>query len=121
MPEGRQMNKKQSAITGAVSGILNGFFGSGGGIAAVPLLEKYGEDIKKAHAESLAIMLPLSAASAAVYFINGGNFMGDRLWIIPAGLAGAAVGGLCMKKISSNFLEKLFAVLLTAAGIRILI
>lgn len=115
------MNKKQSVITGAVSGILNGFFGSGGGIAAVPLLEKFGEDVKRAHAESLAIMLPLSAASAAVYFINGGNFMGGRLWIIPAGLAGAAVGGLCMKKIPSGILEKIFAVLLTAAGIRMLI
>lgn len=114
------MNKKNSAVTGAVSGMLNGFFGSGGGIAAVPLLKKYGENTKNAHAESLAVMLPLSVASAAVYFFGGGSFGGDRLWIIPAGLIGAVCGGFCMKKISAKCLEKIFAVLLAAAGIRIL-
>ncbi len=56
------MTKKCSALIGAAAGFLNGLFGSGGGIAAVPLLEKNGVEKKKAHAESVALIMVLSAA-----------------------------------------------------------
>ena len=46
-------------ILGAVTGICNGLFGSGGGIAAVPMLQKGGVDVKKSHATSLALTLSL--------------------------------------------------------------
>ncbi len=114
------MKKKISALIGAAAGALNGFFGSGGGIAAVPLLKKYGEEPKTAHAESLAIMLPLSAVSAAVYFINGGGFEGRLLWTILPGLGGAVLGGVLLKKIPVKVLERIFAVILTAAGLRLI-
>ena len=43
------------ALLGLVTGIANGFFGSGGGIVAAPMLKKPGPEPKKAHACSLAI------------------------------------------------------------------
>lgn len=51
-------------ILGTVTGLCNGLFGSGGGIAAVPMLQKGGVDVKKSHATSLALTLPLSVVSA---------------------------------------------------------
>ncbi|MGN0692286.1 MAG: sulfite exporter TauE/SafE family protein [Oscillospiraceae bacterium] len=115
------MTKKTSALIGAASGLLNGLFGSGGGVIAVPMLEKSGEEPKKAHAESLAVILPLSVASAAVYLLRNGDILNaEDMWIIPAGLAGAALGSLFMKKIPVGILKKIFGVLLIISGARIL-
>ena len=47
-------------VYGALIGLLNGFFGSGGGILAVTLLQKQGLPSRQAHATSIAIILPLS-------------------------------------------------------------
>ena len=57
----------RAAVTGAACGLLNGLFGAGGGMAAVPLLKAGGLPQKKAHATSLAVILPLAAVSAAFY------------------------------------------------------
>lgn len=61
----------RAVLAGAAGGAANGFFGSGGGLLSVPALESGGLETKKAHATSLAIMLPLSVVSAAVYMKNG--------------------------------------------------
>ena len=67
-----RVNKKCfNAFTGIAVGICNGFFGSGGGMIAVPMLEKGGSEAKKAHATSIAITLPLSIISGLVYFKGG--------------------------------------------------
>ena len=58
-------------VYGALIGLLNGFFGSGGGILAVTLLQKQGLPSRQAHATSIAIILPLSLVSLAVYYLNG--------------------------------------------------
>ena len=50
----------RAVLAGAAGGAANGFFGSGGGLLSVPALESGGLETKKAHATSLAIMLPLS-------------------------------------------------------------
>ena len=55
-----RINKKCfNALTGIAVGICNGFFGSGGGMIAVPMLEKGGSE---------AITLPLSIVSGLVFF-----------------------------------------------------
>ena len=59
-------------ITGAIIGFVNGFWGGGGGMVCVPLLQNViGLPEKKSHATTLLIMLPLSIASLVVYLING--------------------------------------------------
>lgn len=48
-----RVNKKCfNALTGIAVGICNGFFGSGGGMIAVPMLEKGGSEAKKAFKQS---------------------------------------------------------------------
>ena len=59
-------------FVGGIIGILNGFFGGGGGTVGVPVLEKFlGLDNKKAHATCIAIIFPLSVVSAGIYVFGG--------------------------------------------------
>lgn len=106
---------------GAVTGIANGLFGSGGGIVAVPMLQKYGVSTKKSHSESLAVTLPLSVVSAVFYSVKGSFRWQDVLPLIPFGLAGAVIGCYLMKKISNKLLRRIFGIILIIAGGRMLL
>lgn len=108
-------------LTGAVTGLCNGLFGSGGGIAAVPMLQKGGVNVKNAHATSLALTLPLSVVSACFYAYDKSFRWGDALPLIPFGLAGAVIGGLLMKKIPNTLLKRIFGAILIISGGRLLL
>lgn len=105
-------------LLGAAAGLANGFFGSGGGIIAVPMLKKAGFEPKKAHACSLALTLPLSAVSALFYLGNGSFDYMSAIKLIPFGLAGAVIGTFLMKRISVRLLSGIFGLLLVIAGVR---
>ena len=111
----------KTAAAGAVCGLANGFFGSGGGIIAVPLLEQNGMEIKKAHATSLAITLPMSLVSAAIYYAKGNLDLPQTMAFLPGGLAGAAAGAAIMKKISPVMLKRLFGAVMIYFGVRMLV
>jgi uncharacterized membrane protein YfcA len=104
------------AAAGLVIGTINGLFGSGGGVAAVPALEHAGIAVKKSHASSLAVTLPLSVVSAVVYSENGDFPIKDALVLIPFGLAGAVIGSLVLKKIKNVWLKRIFGLLLIFSG-----
>jgi len=115
------MKKKKFALLGALTGICNGLFGSGGGVVAVPLLQKSGVPVKKSHATSLALTLPLSLTSVLFYEGTNNKNFGEAAKLAPFGLAGALIGVLLMKKISPTVLKKIFGVLLVIAGGRMLL
>ena len=112
--------KKYYSLLGAAVGMANGLFGSGGGSVAVPMLENGGTEVKKAHATSLALTLPLSAVSAAFYTLKGDLPLIEALKLVPFGLIGAAAGCVLLKKVPVLWLRRLFGLLLAAAGIRLL-
>lgn len=61
------------ALAGGAAGLVNGFFGGGGGMVLVPLLAgKCGLDQRRAFATSIAIIAPLCALSASIYYFRGG-------------------------------------------------
>ena len=63
---------KRYLTAGALAGLINGFFGAGGGIALVPLLLGWIKlPPQKAFATSVFIILPISALSAALYLWQG--------------------------------------------------
>ena len=68
--------KALGRLGGSITGLLNGLFGSGGGMVAVPLLEHSGLEPAKAHATSIAVILPLTALSA-------GSYLFPARWICP--------------------------------------
>lgn len=108
-----------SAISGVAVGAANGLFGGGGGMIAVPALTLTGVPSKKAHATAIAIILPLSLISGAVYLAKGAA---DPSVILPscAGVfVGGIVGALLLKKINSRGLSLLFYALMIAAGLKL--
>lgn len=111
----------RAVLAGAAGGAANGFFGSGGGLLSVPALESGGLETKKAHATSLAIMLPLSVVSAAVYMKNGSLDLREAARYLPDGLAGVIVGSAALKKASPLLVKRLFAAVMIYFGVRMII
>lgn len=111
----------KAALIGAVSGILNGLFGSGGGIAAVPLMEKAGLEAKKSHATSVALILCLSVTAVIGYSLGGRLDLDMAIPLIPAGLAGAIVGTLLLKRVDNSLLRRIFGAIMIISGVRMLL
>ncbi|MGN0634354.1 MAG: sulfite exporter TauE/SafE family protein [Oscillospiraceae bacterium] len=115
------MSKLKTAAIGLICGAANGLFGSGGGMIAVPMLENDDLDTRSAHATSLALMLPISAASSFVYLKSGSLDIMQALKYLPGGIIGVYIGSRLLKKISAGLLKKLFAAVMIYFGIRLLI
>ena len=110
----------KSASFGIAVGLVNGVFGAGGGMLAVPLLKHNGLDQKSAHANAVAVILPITLISAVLYVIKGNVTLGDSLPYIPTGLIGSLLATVALKKLSNKILQKIFAVFMIYAGIRLL-
>lgn len=60
-------------MCGLLTGAVNGLFGAGGGMLAVPVLTYVaGLDERKSHATAIAVILPLCIISTIVYALQGG-------------------------------------------------
>ncbi len=105
---------------GSLCGFLNGFFGSGGGVLAVPVLEREGCAVKEAHATSVALIFVLSLVTALFYGFSGGLDFGAAWKYIPWGAGGALAGSVFLKKIRARWLRRAFGALITAAALRTL-
>ncbi len=116
----KQIKRTFLYLTGALTGIANGLFGSGGGIVAVPMLEHDGVDVKKSHATSIAITLPLSVISGFIYFQKGSIDIIEALKFIPFGIFGVFVGTKLLLKLSGKTLKRLFGAVMIFFGIRLI-
>ena len=106
------------ALAGGAAGVVNGFFGGGGGQVLVPLLAgKCGLDQRKAFATSVAVIAPLCALSAGIYWFRGDL---DLAAALPY-LAGGLVSGKVFKKLSMVWLRRAFALLILYGGVRALL
>lgn len=117
------MKKEKIALAacGVLVGLANGLFGAGGGILAVPILQKTGLTKKQAHANAVAVILPITALSAILYLIKGNVAVADALPYLPAGVVGALLGTYCLKKISALWLKRIFGLFVIYAGVRLLL
>lgn len=105
----------------ALAGLANGLFGSGGGLFLVPLFTKWlGMEQRKAFATSVAVILPLSAVSLAVFVLKGGlDFMAALPYLI-GGLAGGILSGLVFQKVPVTLLRRAFGLLILYGGVKAL-
>ena len=105
------------ALAGAAAGLVNGFFGGGGGMILVPLLAGWcGLGQRKAFATSVAIILPLCILSAAIYLFRGGVELLPALPYLLGGLAGGLLGGRLFKGLNMTWLRRGFALLILYGG-----
>lgn len=108
-------------ILGFICGVLNGIFGSGGGIAAVSLMESTGIEAKKSHATSVCLVFILSIISTVLYYINGRIDFEKAMMFIPYGAVGAVAGGLLLKKVPNSILRRIFGAVIVIAAVRMIL
>lgn len=110
---GEKVKRNLLGFAGGVAvGLLNGLLGAGGGMVTVPLLETMGVEGKRAHATSLAVIVPLSLVSAGVYWARGWVSPGEALAFLPGGLAGALLGAKLLARANTAWVKGGFALLL---------
>ena len=108
-------------LGGVLIGIVNGMLGAGGGMLAVPTLKKIGMDQKQAHANAVAVILPITVISVILYIWQGNVKLSDAFVYIPGGLVGSLVGTLVLSKISPTLLKRIFGGFMVWAGVRLLL
>lgn len=108
-------------VLGMTTGFMSGLFGIGGGILMVPgllFIAKF--DSRRAHATSLAAMLPMAVSGLVTYVVN------DTVdWPVVGLLSlgsvfGAFVGTSLLTRLSRRALAIAFAVPLLIAAVRLL-
>ncbi len=118
-------NKKQKIkllFSGAIIGFLNGFFGGGGGMICVPLLQKVLKlDSKHAHATAIAIIFPLSLISAFIYVINGYLQSLPLLTTTIGVVCGGILGAFALKILPPKAIRIIFALIMFVGGIKLII
>ena len=114
------MQKVLVVISSAAVGFVNGFFGGGGGMLLVPLLEKVLKcPVKKSHATAIAVILPISIASAITYIISG-YFQWTPVLAVSGGcIAGGIAGALLLKMLPSNIVALVFSLMMLGVGVKL--
>lgn len=107
---------------GFAAGIGSGLLGVGGGTVMVPLLvAAVAFTQHRAHATSLAAIVPI-AAVAAVVFAADGVVEYDTAALLAAGaVAGAPLGARAMARLGERSLEAVFGVLLVVTGVAMVV
>ena len=114
-------SKLYLGLSGILIGALNSFFGAGGGIIAVPVLEKSGLSKKESHANAVAVILPISILSAVLYMLGGKVSLSDASPFILTGVIGSVLGTFVLRKISPLWLKRIFGIFVIYAGVRLLL
>ncbi len=109
-------------LSGAFIGFLNGFFGGGGGMICVPILQKIlSLDAKKSHATAIAVIFPLSLVSAFIYVINGYIKSFSLLTIGLGVVIGGIIGAFALKFLPPKAIRVIFAIIMFVGGIKLIL
>lgn len=120
-PRDRKRKEILLAVCGAAVGAVNGLFGAGGGMLAVPVLTyAAGLGAKKAHATAIAVILPLCLISTVVYAVKGTFDYSVLPATVFGVLAGGVLGAVALKKISAPVLNFVFYGLMMFAGLKMM-
>ena len=109
------------ALTGAITGFVNGFFGGGGGMIVVPMLIFLLKmKTKTAHATALAVILPVTVISAALYLSFGSFAWKPGIPVTVGVTAGGVAGAFLLRKLSNKWITRIFALIMLVAGFKLL-
>lgn len=119
---GDSISKEKCLATGLLIGLLSGLLGVGGGFILVPILSSYFLlPQHKAHAVSLAVVLPTAVIGSFVYAMHGDVEIATSAQLAIGGIIGAAIGVRIMQKIPAATLKKMFGLVLLLIGLRMII
>lgn len=110
------------SLGGSFIGFFNGFFGGGGGMVCVPVLNKVcGLSEKQSHATAIAVIFPLTLISAFIYVINGYIKSLPLITVTIGSLAGGIVGAVALKILPPRWVRIIFALIMLVGGIKLII
>lgn len=118
----KNVKTKWIILFGALIGLINGFFGGGGGMVVVPVLNKlFGMEQKKAHATAIFVILPISIASSIIYITHSSINFGSGWPVILGVVGGGALGAVLLKKMDNMVVKLVFAILILFASVNMLL
>jgi uncharacterized membrane protein YfcA len=107
-----------ASVVGALAGALSGLFGVGGGIVIVPGLVLLGSLAqRRAHATSLAAIVPIAVAGAAGYALEGAMDLPAAALLVAGAAAGTFAGTHFLRRLPDRALKVVFALFMVAAAI----
>lgn len=121
----RGMNRERAlrlAVIGTAAGAFSGLFGVGGGSVIVPLLVLWlGYDSRRATATSLAAIIVIATFAVIVQATYGNVNAGDGILIGVPAVAGVLFGTWLQQRIRTREISLLFAALLVATAVELLL
>lgn len=109
-------------LSGIAIGVINGFFGGGGGMICVPVLEKLLKlDSKHSHATALAVIFPISFCSGIIYLISGNLNWKIFAFVVVGFVLGGIFGAYFLKKLNNDVIRIIFTIVVFVAGVKLII
>lgn len=110
-----------TTLIGLAAGIASGLLGVGGGIVIVPLVVLVlGLTQHRAHATSLAAIVPIATVAAIPYAVSGHADYGIAGCLAAGGLIGAPIGARTLGRSDEGTLKILFGLLMIAVSVELL-
>lgn len=107
---------------GIISGLVNGFFGAGGGLLLVPMITLINkDDSKTAHATTLACVLFMCLSSSVMYIVKKQVAWKLVLVCLIGSLVGSLTGTKLLKSLKNNVIDLIFSIILIVAGVAMII
>jgi uncharacterized membrane protein YfcA len=117
----RSRTLKLMAI-GTLAGVFSGLFGVGGGSVIVPLLVLWlGYDERSATATSLAAIVFIAGFAAAVQGAYGNVRVLDALLVGAPAIVGVLIGTKLQQRMNKEAIALLFAAVLVASAVELVI
>ena len=108
-------------LCGVIIGFINGFFGGGGGMICVPLLENVLHlNNKYSHATAIAVIFPISFVSAIIYIFSGTLQTLPFVTVGSGVVLGGITGSYFLNFFPSKVVRIIFAIIMLLGGIRLL-
>ncbi len=107
---------------GTAAGLFSGLFGVGGGVLIVPLLVLWcGFGERLATGTSLAAIVIIAAVATAAHGAYGNVHLREGLLVGVPAVAGVLLGTELQQRISARAISLVFAALLTAVAVELLV
>lgn len=114
----KKIKKIEILVLGTIIGIINGFFGGGGGMIVVPLLtSKFGFSQKEAQATAIFVILPISIASSLIYITKNSIDFAVGWSVILGVVVGGILGSILLKKLNNLVVKIIFTALMLMGGL----
>lgn len=89
-------------------------------MVGVPMLRSMELETQKCHATCIAVIAPLAAVSAGLYWYQEVFSFSDALPYLPGGLLGALAGAWLLPRLKTVWIRRGFGALILYAAVRLL-